>query len=186
MHRDVVALQCRQPSLEGTGEIPLRRLVKEALRMRPSRILGLVIVGAETSAIGSIPNPRGRSRSPSVVSRAPRRRASNGWSAWAGSGGAAAGGRTGCGRPNGVRRGQLEPADWPSWVLSFGKGYFPDDPDRQAVRMAEFRTWQKDSDAWRAEAGVTWMDVYNEHRRRTIAGQESHPEDRGPTWRPGT
>lgn len=37
--RDVVGLQCRQPSLEGTGEIPLRRLVKEALRMRPSRIL---------------------------------------------------------------------------------------------------------------------------------------------------
>jgi pilus assembly protein CpaF len=36
---DVVALQCRQPSLEGTGEIRLRRLVKEALRMRPSRIL---------------------------------------------------------------------------------------------------------------------------------------------------
>ena len=33
--RDVVALQCRQPSLEGTGEVPLRRLVKEALRMRP-------------------------------------------------------------------------------------------------------------------------------------------------------
>ena len=38
-HRDVVSLQCRQPSLEGTGEIPLRRLVKEALRMRPSRIV---------------------------------------------------------------------------------------------------------------------------------------------------
>ncbi len=37
--RDVVALQCRQPSLEGTGEIPLRRLVKEALRMRPDRII---------------------------------------------------------------------------------------------------------------------------------------------------
>jgi pilus assembly protein CpaF len=36
---DVVALQCRQPSLEGTGEIKLRRLVKEALRMRPSRIV---------------------------------------------------------------------------------------------------------------------------------------------------
>ena len=32
-------MQCRQPSLEGTGEIPLRRLVKEALRMRPSRII---------------------------------------------------------------------------------------------------------------------------------------------------
>jgi len=37
--RDVAGLQCRQPSLEGTGEVPLRRLVKEALRMRPSRII---------------------------------------------------------------------------------------------------------------------------------------------------
>jgi pilus assembly protein CpaF len=37
--RDVVGMQCRQPSLEGTGEIPLRRLVAEALRMRPNRIV---------------------------------------------------------------------------------------------------------------------------------------------------
>jgi pilus assembly protein CpaF len=37
--RDVASMQCRQPGLEGTGEIPLRRLVKEALRMRPSRII---------------------------------------------------------------------------------------------------------------------------------------------------
>lgn len=37
--RDVVGLQCRQPNLEGVGEIPLRRLVKEALRMRPDRLL---------------------------------------------------------------------------------------------------------------------------------------------------
>ena len=37
--RDVAAMQCRQASLEGTGEVPLRRLVKEALRMRPSRII---------------------------------------------------------------------------------------------------------------------------------------------------
>ena len=36
---DVVAMQTRQPNLEGTGEIPLRRLVKEALRMRPDRIV---------------------------------------------------------------------------------------------------------------------------------------------------
>ncbi len=36
---DVVGMQCRQPSLEGTGEIKLRRLVKEALRMRPSRLI---------------------------------------------------------------------------------------------------------------------------------------------------
>lgn len=37
--RDVVSMQCRQPNLEGTGEISLRRLVKEALRMRPDRII---------------------------------------------------------------------------------------------------------------------------------------------------
>ncbi len=36
---DVVAMQTRQANLEGTGEIQLRRLVKEALRMRPDRIL---------------------------------------------------------------------------------------------------------------------------------------------------
>ncbi|MBU4215558.1 MAG: Flp pilus assembly complex ATPase component TadA [Actinobacteria bacterium] len=37
--RDWIGLQCRQPNLEGVGEIPLRRLVKEALRMRPDRLL---------------------------------------------------------------------------------------------------------------------------------------------------
>ena len=37
--RDVVGMQCRQPSLEGTGEITLRRLIKEALRMRPDRLV---------------------------------------------------------------------------------------------------------------------------------------------------
>ena len=37
--RDVVGLQCRQPNLEGEGEIPMRRLVKEALRMRPDRLV---------------------------------------------------------------------------------------------------------------------------------------------------
>ena len=36
---DWVALQTRQASLEGTGEIPLRRLIKEALRMRPTRLV---------------------------------------------------------------------------------------------------------------------------------------------------
>ncbi len=36
---DVVSMQTRQPNLEGTGEILLRRLVKEALRMRPDRII---------------------------------------------------------------------------------------------------------------------------------------------------
>ncbi|CEA08636.1 Putative conjugal transfer proteinc/MT3759 [Arthrobacter saudimassiliensis] len=37
--RDVVGLQCRQPNLDGVGEVPLRRLVKEALRMRPDRMI---------------------------------------------------------------------------------------------------------------------------------------------------
>jgi pilus assembly protein CpaF len=37
--RDVASMQCRQSSLEGTGEVPLRRLVTEALRMRPSRLI---------------------------------------------------------------------------------------------------------------------------------------------------
>lgn len=36
---DVVSMQTRQPNLEGTGEIRLRRLVKEALRMRPDRLI---------------------------------------------------------------------------------------------------------------------------------------------------
>lgn len=36
---DWVAMQTRQPNLEGTGEIRLRRLVKEALRMRPDRLI---------------------------------------------------------------------------------------------------------------------------------------------------
>jgi len=37
--RDVIGMQCRQPSLEGTGEITLRRLIKESLRMRPDRLV---------------------------------------------------------------------------------------------------------------------------------------------------
>lgn len=38
-HRDVVAMQTRPANLEDRGEITLRRLVKEALRMRPERIV---------------------------------------------------------------------------------------------------------------------------------------------------
>ena len=38
-HPDWVPMQTRQAGLEGTGEIRLRDLVKESLRMRPSRIL---------------------------------------------------------------------------------------------------------------------------------------------------
>jgi pilus assembly protein CpaF len=38
-HPDWVAMQTRQQGLEGTGEIRLRDLVKESLRMRPSRVI---------------------------------------------------------------------------------------------------------------------------------------------------
>lgn len=36
---DWVAMQTRQPNLEGIGEVTLRRLIKEALRMRPDRLV---------------------------------------------------------------------------------------------------------------------------------------------------
>ena len=36
---DTVSMQTRAPGLDGTGEVTLRRLVREALRMRPSRII---------------------------------------------------------------------------------------------------------------------------------------------------
>jgi len=36
---DLVQMQTRGPNLQGEGEIPLRKLIKEALRMRPSRIV---------------------------------------------------------------------------------------------------------------------------------------------------
>ena len=38
-HPDWVPMQTRQAGLEGTGEVALRDLVKEALRMRPSRVI---------------------------------------------------------------------------------------------------------------------------------------------------
>ena len=38
-HPDWVAMQTRQAGLEGTGEITLRDLVREALRMRPTRLI---------------------------------------------------------------------------------------------------------------------------------------------------
>jgi pilus assembly protein CpaF len=46
-HPDWVALQTRSAGLEGTGEITLRDLVKEALRMRPGRLIIGEVRGAE-------------------------------------------------------------------------------------------------------------------------------------------
>ncbi len=57
-HPDWVPMQTRQVGLEGTGEVALRQLVKESLRMRPSRIVGGEIRGCESSAASP---PRGSS-----------------------------------------------------------------------------------------------------------------------------
>ena len=36
---DIIAMQTRSSNIQGEGEIPLRRLIKESLRMRPQRII---------------------------------------------------------------------------------------------------------------------------------------------------
>ncbi|MBV7363521.1 Flp pilus assembly complex ATPase component TadA [Actinomycetaceae bacterium TAE3-ERU4] len=45
---DVVAMQTRPPTLEGKGEVELRHLVKESLRMRPERLIIGEVRGAES------------------------------------------------------------------------------------------------------------------------------------------
>jgi len=47
-HPDTVGMQCRGASLDGVGEVTLRRLVKEALRMRPTRLVVGEVRGDES------------------------------------------------------------------------------------------------------------------------------------------
>ena len=76
----------------------------------------------------------------------------------------------------------LAPDKWPSWIMSFPEPWISPDALKQAARMARFRMWRRDRDVWLLKAGVTWMQVHNEHQRRTAAWQADHPEDRGPTF----
>src|SRR5665811_1802822 len=50
-HEHIVSLEYRPPNIEGRGEVPIRDLVRNALRMRPDRIIVGEIRGGEALAM---------------------------------------------------------------------------------------------------------------------------------------
>jgi len=67
-HPHVVRLEARPANVEGAGAVTLRDLVRQALRMRPDRLVGGQIEGCETSAppgaFSALPAPGGLCFSP--------------------------------------------------------------------------------------------------------------------------
>ena len=71
---DCVALQVRGKNVEGVGEITIRDLVRNALRMRPTRIIVGEVRGAEALDMLLAMNTGMRARSPpyTAIRRATR------------------------------------------------------------------------------------------------------------------
>jgi hypothetical protein len=43
----------------------------------------------------------------------------------------------------------LAPSEWPTWVLAFRGGTYPDNPVKHEAMRSRFHQWQADRSAWR-------------------------------------
>ena len=88
--RHVVRLEARPPNLEGRGEVTIRQLVRNALRMRPDRIVVGEVRGAEALDMLQALNTGHDGSLTTVHANSPRGRAAAGGDARADGGGRAA------------------------------------------------------------------------------------------------